>query len=138
MNLCQRAFIRSHIAAYRLTGGRVGGRLGGLEHLLLSVRGRRTGRRRTHALACFPDGPDLLVVASAGGADRNPAWFLNLQADPRVEVQRGARRETRRAEVAGSAERARLWPRLQELNPAYRAYQARTQREIPVVILRAD
>jgi deazaflavin-dependent oxidoreductase (nitroreductase family) len=136
MNLCQRAFIRCHVSAYRLSGGRVGAKLGGLDHLLLTTTGRRTGRRRTRALACLRSGDDRVVVASNGGSDRDPAWFHNLRVNPAVEVQLGARREGRVAQLAGAAERARLWPQLLQFNPAYRAYQSRTRREIPVILLR--
>jgi deazaflavin-dependent oxidoreductase (nitroreductase family) len=135
LNLAQRLFIAAHRALYRASGGRIGAKLGSLDHLLLTTTGRRSGLPRQHPLACFRDGDDWIVVASKGGADDQPAWYLNLQAKPEVQIQQGSRRERRRARTADPAERARLWPDLVRLNPAFESYAKRTAREIPVVIL---
>lgn len=137
MSLFQKFFVSVHTLLYKASGGRIGARLAGIEHLLLTTTGRKTGARRETPLACFRDGDDLLIVASKGGADEPPAWYLNLLAQPSVEIRLGARSESRIAHVANAEERARLWPRLKQENRAYAAYERRTSREIPVVILRA-
>lgn len=128
------AVTRLHAAVYRFTGGRVGGRLGSLEQVLLTTRGRRSGRQRTIPLAGVRDGGRLLLVASNGGADRHPAWYLNLQADPVVVVQAGARREVMVARTAGPGERPALWRAVVAANPGYGRYATRTARTIPVVV----
>jgi deazaflavin-dependent oxidoreductase (nitroreductase family) len=135
LKLAQRLFIGAHRALYRASGGRIGAKLGSLDHLLLTTTGRRSGLPRQHPLACFRDGDAWIVVASKGGADEHPAWYRNLQTQPEVEIQHGTRRERRRARTADAAERARLWPDLVRFNPAFASYAQRTAREIPVVIL---
>lgn len=131
------AFVgRIHRAIYRASGGRVGARLAGLDMLLLTTTGRKSGEPRTQPLACFADGDDWVVVASNAGQDRHPAWFLNLQASPEARIRIGREERAVRAHVAEGAERERLWPWLQERNPAYARYERRTERQIPVVILR--
>lgn len=130
-----RAFTAVHRTIYRLTGGRLGGRMGGGPMLLLTTTGRRTGVRRTVVLLYLREGESLLVVGSKGGSPQHPGWFHNLRADPGVEVEIGRRRERRRARVATPEERARLWPGIVERYPGYRKYERRTAREIPLVLL---
>ena len=127
---------RVHGAIYRASGGRVGARLAGIPMLLLTTVGRRSGHRRTLPLAYLADGDDLVVVASNGGSDRHPAWWLNLQRNPEAEVQLAAERWRVNAQLATPEERARLWPELVRGNPAWGSYEKKTAREIPVVILR--
>jgi len=103
--------------------------------LLLEHLGARTGKRRTSALVYIEDGPNLVLVASKGGYPRNPSWFHNLKAHPEVTVQIGAERRPVRARVATPEERQRLWPVAVVAWRGYRDYQARTGREIPLVIL---
>jgi deazaflavin-dependent oxidoreductase (nitroreductase family) len=124
-----------HGVAYRLTGGRVGGKLVGLPMLLLTTTGRRSGRARTVPLTYFEDGPSLVVVGSKGGASRHPDWYLNLRADSSVEVQVGPERRPMRARAATRAESERLWPDILARAPRYARYRAKTAREIPLVIL---
>src|SRR6266404_2787275 len=110
--------------------------LGGLPVLLLRTTGRKTGEERTAALVYLQDGNTFVVVASRGGSDRPPRWLLNLQAHPEVGVQIGRQRQRMRARVADSQERARLWPLINQNNSnRYDGYQAKTKRQIPVVIL---
>jgi deazaflavin-dependent oxidoreductase (nitroreductase family) len=130
------AFVKVHVALYRASGGRVGGRLGkGVPVLLLTSTGRKTGRRRTTPLLYVEEGDRYVVVASVGGAPSHPAWYLNLRSKPAATIQVGRRKLAVRAETAGLEERARLWPRLTQMWPQYDDYQAKTRREIPVVIL---
>jgi deazaflavin-dependent oxidoreductase (nitroreductase family) len=122
--------------AYRLSGGRVGGHVpSGAPICLLTTTGRRTKRRRTVPLLCLRDGADLVVVASRGGMSAHPAWYLNLRDDPRAVVQLGPAAIQVRARDATEEERHRLWPRLTAIYEHFDAYQARTPRRIPVVIL---
>jgi deazaflavin-dependent oxidoreductase (nitroreductase family) len=127
---------RVHTALYRGTGGIIGAHAVGLQSLLLTTTGRRSGAARTVALTYVPDGDDYVVVASNGGADRHPAWWLNLRETPRATVQVGRDVIPVVASVADQHERARLWPKLTEANPFYTRYEELTHRPIPVVILR--
>ena len=134
-DLAWNGFVDAHIAAYRLTGGRIGGTFRGVQTLLLDHVGRRSGKQRTNPLLYITDGDDLVIVASRGGSHRHPAWWLNLRDSPRTTVQVGAERREVVAREAGDDERARLWPRLVEAWPDYAAYQRRTERRIPVIVL---
>jgi deazaflavin-dependent oxidoreductase (nitroreductase family) len=125
------------IAVYRLSGGRVAGNVpSGAPICLLTTLGRRSGQRRCVPLLFVTDGDDLVVVASRGGMDEDPAWYLNLLAHPDVEIEVGPTRFAARARVADPDERARLWPRLVEVYPRFATYQERARRVIPVVLLR--
>jgi F420H(2)-dependent quinone reductase len=129
-------FTRAHCAVYRGTRGLIGGNLIGIQMLLLTTRGRKTGLPRTLPLAYVEYKGDLVVVASNGGADKPPAWWLNLGASESAEVQvRGERFEVSWAH-APTAERMEYWRHLQAAIPAYRMYRLRTDREIPIVRLR--
>jgi deazaflavin-dependent oxidoreductase (nitroreductase family) len=121
---------------YRLTGGRLGGRFfGGAPVLLLITKGRRSGEPRTAPLLYLADGANLVIVASKGGMSHHPLWYRNLEANPDVEVEIGSERRRMRARRASDAEKATLWPRLVAMYADYASYQARTERDIPVVIL---
>ena len=126
---------RIHRAVYRASGGRVGGRLAGRDMLLLTTTGRRSGEPRTTPLSYLTDAADFVVVASNNGAPADPAWWLNLAADPAAEIQVGGRQYVVRAHRAEGEERARLWPLLVAYNPPYATYAKRTTRPIPVVVL---
>jgi len=128
-------WVASHIRGYVETDGRRGHRWHGAPTLLLTTRGRRTGRLRRTALIYGRDGDRYLVVASVGGAPRHPQWYLNLQADPDVRLQVGAERLRGTARTAGPEEKRRLWPQMVEIWPEYERYQARTDRDIPLVII---
>jgi deazaflavin-dependent oxidoreductase (nitroreductase family) len=107
----------------------------GVFTLLITTRGRRSGKRRRTALIYGRDGDRYLVVASVGGSARHPAWYLNLVEHPEVEVQVGAERFTARARTAGAEEKPRLWAQMTGIYPAYAGFQQKTRRDIPVVIL---
>lgn len=120
---------------YRRSGGRIGPRFPfGLRALLLTTTGRRTGIERTIALIYLQDGDDVVVVASTGGLPHHPAWYHNLTATPTVTIQRGREIGTYRARTATGLEREGLWRRLNVMYPFYNTYQAKAQREIPVVV----
>jgi deazaflavin-dependent oxidoreductase (nitroreductase family) len=118
-----------------MSGGRVGGRVWGLPILLLTTTGRKSGAPRTTPLCYLSDGDDLVVVASNGGMDRFPDWWLNLQREPHATVAVGSSSRAVLARAAGPEERERLWATLTEIAPGYLGYQKKTSREIPVGIL---
>jgi deazaflavin-dependent oxidoreductase (nitroreductase family) len=121
---------------YRLTGGRLGGSfLRGAPICLVTTVGKRSGRPRTVALLYLRDAEAIVLVASKGGMSHSPAWYHNMMANPDVEVQIGATSLPMRARRASGAEKAALWPRLVAMYRDYDDYQARTTRDIPVVIL---
>jgi deazaflavin-dependent oxidoreductase (nitroreductase family) len=124
-----------HVARYRETGGEVGYEWNGVPTLLLDTVGRRTGEPRTCALIFGRDGADHLVVASKGGAPEHPQWYRNLLAHPEAEIQVRAQRLPVVARTATGDERARLWAVMTGVWPNYDAYQARTERVIPLVVL---
>jgi deazaflavin-dependent oxidoreductase (nitroreductase family) len=131
-----RVLSRLNTWAYRLTNGRIGGTyLHGVPVLLLTVVGRKTGRQLTVPLTYLQDGERMIIAASRAGMDQHPAWYLNLEANPDVVVQTGGTTRPMRAHTADDVERATYWPKLVAVNPDYGAYQARTQRKIPVIIL---
>lgn len=130
-----KVFTRIHIALYRRTGGKIGGRFRSSSVLLLTTTGRRSGKPRTTPLLYIDDGNRKVVVASYGGADQHPAWYHNLLADPEVTVQTGPSVQQMRADVADPEERARLWAPLVANYRTYDDYQAKTERQLPVVVL---
>jgi deazaflavin-dependent oxidoreductase (nitroreductase family) len=127
-------FGAEHVRVYRETGGERGYNWRGTTILLLTTRGRRSGEPRTTPLIHRADGERWVVVASKGGAPANPAWFENLQADPNATIEVGAEEIPVRASVAEGEERVRLWTLMSEVWPAYDDYQAKTSRQIPVVV----
>jgi deazaflavin-dependent oxidoreductase (nitroreductase family) len=125
----------AHVEAYRNTDGAEGHDWQGTQVILLTTTGHRSGEARTVPLIYGRDGDDYLVVASKGGADEPPAWYVNLEADPSVEVQDRGDVFKATARTASDEERARLWPTMTAEWPAYDEYQTKTERQIPIVIL---
>lgn len=128
-------WVKDHIRRYIETNGEEGHIWRGVTTLLLTTLGRKSGTPRRQALIYGEDGDRYVVVASKGGADEHPAWYLNLRDNPEVEVQVRADRFRARARTATPEERGRLWPQMAEIWPDYNNYQAKTSREIPLVIL---
>jgi deazaflavin-dependent oxidoreductase (nitroreductase family) len=127
----------SHRLLQRLTRGRAGWNIAGMPVVELTTTGRRSGERRATMLTSpVRDGEAYVVVASRGGDDRHPAWFLNLRDDPNVEVVIEARPSVAMlARIATTEERARLWPLITAKYANYAGYQQKTDREIPLVLL---
>jgi deazaflavin-dependent oxidoreductase (nitroreductase family) len=128
-------FGTEHVRVYRETGGEHGYHWRGAKILLLTTTGHSSGAPRTSPLIHRTDGDRYVVVASKGGAPEHPAWYENLQADPEAEIQVLQETIPVRASVATGEERARLWTLMTEDWPAYDDYAAKTDREIPVVVL---
>src|SRR5690349_17415521 len=126
-----------HRLLVTLTRGRAGLEFGGMPVVELTTTGRRSGEPRTVLLtAPLREGEGYVVVASRGGDDRHPAWFLNLRERPDVEVAvKGGERRPMRARIVTAQERAVMWPRIAERYRNYAGYQRRTEREIPLVVL---
>ena len=129
----------AHRALITVTGGRVGWEASGMPILELTTVGRKSGEKRSTMLSSplNHDGA-IVIVASRGGDDRHPAWYLNLLANPEVEVSlQGAPKRTMHARAATPAERAELWPLVTRDHANYAGYQLKTEREIPLVLLEA-
>jgi deazaflavin-dependent oxidoreductase (nitroreductase family) len=129
-----------HRSVLKLSGGRLGWRAGGMPVVELTTRGRKSGQPRVVLLTSpVQEGDAIVIVASRGGDDHHPAWFLNLRDDPDVEVAfAGKPRQRMRARVASPEERAALWPRVTEVYKQYAGYQTKTEREIPLVLLEVN
>jgi deazaflavin-dependent oxidoreductase (nitroreductase family) len=128
-------FGQEHVKRYQETDGAEGHDWQGTIVLLLTTTGRRTGKRYTTPLIYQESGDDYLVVASKGGADEHPEWYLNLQADPEVGVQVRGDKFTARARTATPEEKPALWKKMAATWPDYDEYQRKTSRDIPVVVL---
>ena len=126
-----------HRGLLKLTGNRVGASLGGMPSLELTTIGRKSGKPRSVMLTSpLVEGDTYVIVASRGGDDSHPAWFLNLRDNPAVEVQvAGKPKQHMRARIATAEERERMWPLITGKYKNYAGYQKRTEREIPVVLL---
>jgi deazaflavin-dependent oxidoreductase (nitroreductase family) len=128
-------FGQEHVDRYRETDGAEGHEWEGTQTLLLTTTGRKSGEERTTPLIYGTVGDSLLVVASKGGSDEPPAWYLNLTENPEVEVQVKADRFKARARTATAEEKPEFWRRMVAEWPSYDEYQANTDREIPIVVL---
>ena len=128
-------FTQMHVRVYRATGGRVGHNYKGAPVALVDHVGRKSGKHRTSPLIYLADGDNVVIVASFGGAKRDPVWWPNLKAAPRTTVQVGSERRDVVARQATPDEKRRLWPQLVAIYPPYEDYQRKTERDIPVVLL---
>jgi len=128
-------FNQQVIEEFRANNGRVGGPFEGGRLVLLTTTGARSGHRSTTPVGYLPDGDRILVIASAGGSPRHPAWFHNLRANPVVQVEDGVFTYDAKAVVLAGAERDEVWARAVEADPGWAEYQAKTGRLIPVVAL---
>ena len=131
-----KAFFNAHTKLYEATGGRVGDTIGGLPMLLLTFTGRKSGKQYTTPLVYFEDKGGYVVVGSDGAARRDPQWWKNLKVNPAGTVQIGSNKFPIEAHLTTGAERARLWEICKGVNPMWHKYQARTERVLPVVVLR--
>ena len=127
-------FVDEQVRQYEATGGKEGAELEGKPTVVLTTRGRRTGKvRKTPLMRVEHDG-EYAVVASMGGAPKHPVWYLNILGDPDVTLQDGERVMELRARVADADEKRAWWPHAVAAWPDYAKYQAATDRDIPVVL----
>jgi deazaflavin-dependent oxidoreductase (nitroreductase family) len=126
---------RLNVPLYRLSGGRIGGKLDRTPVLLLTTTGRKSGQRRTAPVAYLADGDRYVVIGSNAGHARVPAWSLNLKANPEAEVEVGRKRVPARARVAEGEERADLWRKMNDQYSGFDDYAARTTRDIVLFVL---
>jgi F420H(2)-dependent quinone reductase len=124
-----------NVPLYRLSGGRIGGKVGRAPVLLLTTTGRKSGQQRTAPVVYLADGESVVVINTNAGNARVPAWSLNLKANPQAEVERGRRRYRVRARVAEGDERADLWRRHNEQYAGFDDYQQQLTREASVIVL---
>ena len=124
-----------NIPVYRLSGGRIGGKINQAPVLLLTTTGRKSGQKRTAPVVYLADHDDVVVIGSNAGHNRTPAWSLNLKANPEAEVEIGRERRRVRARVAEGEERAELWRKHNEQYSGFDEYEARTDRNIAVFVL---
>ena len=136
-DLTLKAMNAAHRVMLAVSFGKLGWTAGTMPVLELTTIGRKSGRQHTVLLTSpIQQGPTLVVVASRGGDDQAPAWYLNLVADPEVEVAlQGGTPVPMRARVADADERGRLWPQVTARYRNYAEYQRRTERQIPLVML---
>ena len=120
---------------YRVSGGRIGGKMGKVSTLLLTTTGRKTGKQRTLPLMYIMDGPAYVITASAGGADKHPGWFFNIRSSQQATIQVKDTQIQVTTEIAGPEKKSELWARLVAVAPNFAGYQKRTSRDIPMVIL---
>lgn len=130
-----KGWVAQHIQEYVKSDGKKGHRWRGLPTLLLTTRGRKSGLMRRTALIYGQDKDRYLLVASNGGSQTHPLWYLNLVADPNVELQVGAEKFAARAHIANAKEKPRLWKIMSKIFPTYDKYQEKAGREIPLVIV---
>jgi deazaflavin-dependent oxidoreductase (nitroreductase family) len=128
-------FGAEHVKRYRETDGAEGHDWQNTTVLILTSTGRKTGEKRSSPLIYQRHGADYMVVASKGGAEEPPSWYLNLQQNPEVEVQVKGERFAARARTADAQEKPEMWKTMAAAWPAYDDYQRKTDREIPVVVL---
>lgn len=134
-NRLTEAFWKLHGFLFRVSGGRIGGKIVGMPVLMLTTKGRKSGEPRSNVLTYIPQGKAAVVVASNAGEPRHPAWWLNLLADPHASVQRGQEVVKVVAREAEGEERERLWAEVVRINGGYAEYAVRTSRRIPVAVL---
>ena len=126
---------RAHAWLWQLFGGKLGSAFGRAPFMMLTTKGRKTGQARTTPVLYLQDGPDLIVVASFGGNDIHPAWYLNLEQCPQAEVIVKGEHRRVLARKLSPEEKKIIWPRLVRLYPQFETYQQRTRREIPLMRL---
>ncbi len=124
-----------NVPIYRLTGGRIGGKIAGSPVLLLTATGRKSGQPRTAPVLYLADGDRQIVIGSNAGHRNEPAWSLNLKANPEAEVEIGRERRPVRARVAEGEERAELWRKVNQQYSGFDDYAERTSRDIALFVL---
>ncbi len=135
MRFMFKIFMALQVGLYRLTGGKVGGNMRGFKVLLLTTKGRKSGRTYTTPLGCFDREGGYVIVASNAGQPNNPAWFFNLKSNPQVKVQVLDKTMPATAEILSGSARAQAWQQVVATAPQYAEYEKKTTREIPLILL---
>ncbi len=138
MKVLMQFFTAMHVFFYRLSGGKLGGRMGAGKILLLDSIGRKSGRTRTNPVMYFRDGASYVVAVSAGGSPHNPGWFYNLKDARNTSIQVNEQKLAVSIEVASPVKREELWSRLVSEMPQFKGYETRTTRKIPMLILKPE
>jgi deazaflavin-dependent oxidoreductase (nitroreductase family) len=136
MNNIYKLITAIHSFLYRLTRGRFGGKMRDFNVLLLTTKGRKSGKHHTSPLGFIEDNGNYVICGSNGGSDKHPAWYFNIQTSPNVTIEVMDKRIPAVAEVSTGEERLRLWNALVAVAPSYKDYTTKTRREIPMVVLR--
>lgn len=131
-------FGKVHKFMYTASGGRLGARMGWIDVALVETMGRKSGKKRVVPIACYPYKDSIAVSASNSGQNSHPAWYLNMQANPRVEVQLGREHFSAEAQLIEGEEREALWQVVTKINKHQQEYLDSTDREIPLVWLKRD
>jgi F420H(2)-dependent quinone reductase len=138
MNILFKLFTAIQVGLYRLSGGKLGGAIGKFKVLLLSTKGRKTGQLHTTPLGFFERANGYVIVASKGGAEHHPAWYLNLKSNPQVTIQVFERVLPVTAEILSGEEQEQAWQQVIAAAPQYAGYQKKTTRQIPVILLHTN
>lgn len=128
-------WVADHVHRYVTSGGEKGHRWSGMNTLLITTRGRKSGKLRRTALIYGQDNDHYIVVASNSGKDKHPLWYLNLIEHPEVQVQVGTEEFVAQARPTTTEERPQAWELMTSIFPMYKNYQNKTSREIPLVII---
>src|SRR5450759_4211227 len=136
MKMIMQWFMALHVFFYRLTGGKMGGKFGGGQVLLLDSMGRKTRKSRTNPVMFIRDGNNYVVTASAGGAPANPGWYYNLIANPSTKIQVMGQKIDVSVEEARGEKREQLWSKLTAEQPQFKGYETKTTRKIHMLILK--
>jgi deazaflavin-dependent oxidoreductase (nitroreductase family) len=134
LKLAMKYFARAHIGVYQRTNGFIGAKLLWFPAALITTKGRKSGRPRTTPTLYLTDGDRVILPASFGGRDADPAWYLNIESNPEVHVQIRSEHFDLKARDATDDERKRYWPRLIKMYPPYRGYRQAADRVIPMVV----
>jgi deazaflavin-dependent oxidoreductase (nitroreductase family) len=129
-----KTFTKINVFVYKLSGGRLMSELDGMPIVLVTMKGAKSGRTITIPLMYVPHEKGFILVASQGGAPKNPVWYHNLVKNPDVEITHGGATRKLTARLVDEDEKARLWPTCVEYYPPYDQYQKRTERPIPVFL----
>lgn len=129
-------FGKCHSALYKLSGGRLGARMGWIDVALVETVGRKSGKPRNAPIACYPYKDSIVVSASNSGQEKHPAWYLNMQANPRVTVRLGSEHFEAEAVDLPEEEREAMWKKVVEINRHQNTYLAQVERKIPLVWLK--
>ncbi|MEM7130441.1 MAG: nitroreductase/quinone reductase family protein [Chloroflexota bacterium] len=136
MKALMKTFLSLHVNLYRLTKGKMGGKMGGNSILLLNTVGRKSGKKFTIPLVYLMEEDNYILIASNGGADKHPGWYFNLKSQPQTTVQVMEQTINVTAEMAPPEERNRLWKNITSTHEQFQAYQEKTERVIQVFVLR--